>query len=80
LHTAGRTSPLLRSGRRAGCAAAAAEDTELGTEIRALRVRMLRFNSPERPGEIEIVFEGPDEDTYWTCIYAGGELRDLEFD
>ena len=59
---------------------AAAEDTELGTEIRALRVRMLRFNSPERPDEIEIVFEGPDEDTYWTCIYAGGELRDLEFD
>jgi hypothetical protein len=59
---------------------AAVENTELGTEIRALRVRMLRFHSPERPDEVEIVFQGPDEDKYWTCIYAGGELKDLEFD
>lgn len=59
---------------------AAAEDTELGTEIRALRVRMLRFNSSERPDEVEIVLEGPDEEKYWTCIYARGELKGLEFD
>jgi hypothetical protein len=61
-------------------ARAAAEDAELAPEIRALRVAMLRFNRPERPDEVEIVFDGPDEGKYWTCIYAGGELTDLDFD
>ena len=58
----------------------AAEDVELATEIRALRVSMLRFNWPERADEVEIVFDGPDDIRYWTCIYAGGELKDLNFD
>ena len=58
----------------------AAQDAELAPEIAALRIAMLRFNSAERPDEVEIVFEmGPDE-KYWTCIYAGGELNDLTFD
>jgi hypothetical protein len=58
----------------------AAQDAELASEIAALRIAMLRFNSAERPDEVEIVFEmGPDE-KYWTCIYAGGELNDLTFD
>ena len=59
---------------------AAAEDAEFGTEIGALRVAMLRFNRPEQPDEVEVVFDGPDEGKYWTCIYAGGELKDLDFD
>jgi hypothetical protein len=58
----------------------AAEDADLATEIRALRMSMLRFNSRERPDEVEIVFDGPDEGKYWTCIYAGGELKDLDYD
>ena len=34
----------------------------------------------ERPDEVEIVIEvGPDE-KYWTCTYAGVELKDLTFD
>jgi hypothetical protein len=57
----------------------AAEDAEQGAEISALRVSLLRFNWPERPYEVEIVFDGPEE-TYWTCIYADGELKDLNFD
>lgn len=58
----------------------AAEDAELASEIAALRISALHFNSPERPDEVEIVFEmGPDE-KYWTCIYTGGELKDLTFD
>ena len=58
----------------------AAEDAELASEIAALRISALHFNSPERPDEVEIVFEmGPDE-KYWTCSYAGGELNDLTFD
>ncbi len=59
---------------------AAAEDAELAAEISALRVSSLHFYWPERPDEVEIEFEmGPDE-KYWTCIYAGGELKDLNFD
>jgi hypothetical protein len=58
----------------------AAEDDELASEIAALRISELHFYSPERPDEVEIGFEmGPDE-KYWTCIYAGGELKDLNFD
>jgi hypothetical protein len=58
----------------------AAEDAEFASEIAALRISELHFNCPERPDEVEIVFEiGPDE-KYWTCIYAGGELKDLTFD
>jgi hypothetical protein len=61
-------------------ARAAAEDAELASEIAALRISELRFNWSERPDEVEIVFEmGPDE-KYWTCTYAGGELKDLTFD
>jgi hypothetical protein len=57
----------------------AAEDAELAAEIKILRVSLLRFNRPERPDEVEIVFDGPEE-TYWACIYADGEVRDLDFD
>ena len=58
----------------------AAEDTELASEIAALRISSLHFYWPERPDEVEIEFEmGPDE-KYWTCIYADGELKDLMFD
>ena len=58
----------------------AAEDPELASEIAALRIWKLHFNWPERPDEVEIVFEmGPDE-KWWTCMYAGGELKDLMFD
>ena len=68
--------------RRVGeyLARAAAEDAELAPEIAALRISSLHFNWLERPDEVEVVFEiGPDE-KYWTCIYAGGELKDLTFD
>ena len=61
-------------------AQAAEEDAELAPEIAALRISRLHFNRPERPDEVEIVFEiGPGE-KYWTCTYAGGELKDLTFD
>jgi hypothetical protein len=61
-------------------ARAAAEDAELAPEIAALRISQLHFSWLERPDEVEIVFEiGPNE-KYWTCTYAGGELKDLAFD
>ena len=72
--------PALRRRVDEYLAREAAEDAELASEIAALRISALHFNSPERPDEVEIVFEmGPDE-KYWTCIYAGGELNDLTFD
>ena len=58
----------------------AAEDAELVSEIAALRISELQFHWPERPDEVEIVFEIGPEEKYWTCIYAGGELKDLQFD
>jgi hypothetical protein len=58
----------------------AAEDTELASEIAALRIAELHFNSPGRPDEVEIVFEMGSDEKYWTCVYAGGELKDLAFD
>jgi len=61
-------------------ALAAAEDVELAAEIGALRVSDLHFYWPERPDEVEIVFEMGSDEKYWTCIYAGGELKDLNFD
>jgi hypothetical protein len=71
--------PALERRVAAYLAREAAEDAELAAEIRALRVALLRFNRPERPDEVEIVFAGPEE-KWWTCIDAGGELRDLDFD
>jgi hypothetical protein len=61
-------------------AQAAAEDAEYASEIAALRISALHFNRPERPDEVEIVFEIGPEEKYWTCTYAGGEVKDLEFD
>jgi hypothetical protein len=61
-------------------ARAGAADVELEAEIRALRVATLRFNWRKRPQDVEIVFDGPDEDRYWTCIYAAGKLRGLRYD
>ncbi|HEU4473506.1 MAG TPA: hypothetical protein VFR72_01650 [Gemmatimonadales bacterium] len=58
----------------------AAEDPELASEIAALRISSLHFYWPERPDEVEIAFEIGPEEKYWTCIYAGGELKDLTFD
>jgi hypothetical protein len=58
----------------------AAEDAELASEIAALRISELQFNWPGRPDEVEIVFEIGPEEKYWTCTYAGGELKDLTFD
>jgi hypothetical protein len=68
--------------RRVGeyLAQAAAEDAEYASEIAALRISALHFNWPERPDEVEIVFEIGPEEKYWTCTYAGGEVKDLEFD
>jgi hypothetical protein len=68
--------------RRVGeyLAQAAAEDAEYASEIAALRISALHFNRPERPDEVEIVFEIGPEEKYWTCTYAGGEVKDLEFD
>lgn len=72
--------PALERRVDAYLAREAAEDAELASEIAALRISALRFNFPERADEVEIVFEmGPDE-KYWTCLYGGGELKDLTFD
>ena len=42
-----------------------ADAAELAAEISALRVSLLGFSRPRR-GEVEVVFDGPEE-TYWTC-------------
>jgi hypothetical protein len=55
-------------------------DPEIASEIRALRVATLFFDKPDLPDEVMIHFDGPDEIHYWTCQYAGGELKDLGFD
>jgi hypothetical protein len=60
--------------------AAVETDAELAAATAALRISMFRFNFPDRPDEVEIVFDGPDEDIWWTCLYVGGELKDLTFD
>ena len=61
-------------------AGVAAEGDEQAAEIAALRISDLHFYWPERPDEVEIVFEMGPEEKYWTCIYARGELKDLDFD
>jgi hypothetical protein len=58
----------------------AIEDVELASEIAALRISSLHFNWPERPDEVEIVFEMGADEKYWTCTYAEDELKDLNFD
>lgn len=60
--------------------AAAEEDPETASEIRALRIHTLFFESPDRPHEVDIHLDGPDEIHYWTCKYYGGELKDLWVD
>jgi hypothetical protein len=60
--------------------AAAEEDPETAAEIRALRIETLFFESPDRPEEVDIHLDGPDEIHYWTCKYDGGELKDLWVD
>jgi hypothetical protein len=40
----------------------------------------LFFNWPDRPDDVEIHLDGPDEMHYWTCRYVGGKLTDLRFD
>ena len=60
--------------------AAAAEDGETASEIRALRIDTLFFESPDRPDEVDIHLDGPDEMHYWTCKYVAGELNDLWVD
>ena len=56
---------------------AAADDTELADEIRALKISALKFWAPER---VVIDFDGPDEDRYWSCEYVNGELGALDHD
>ena len=60
--------------------AAAEQEGETATEIRALRIHTLFFESPDRPGEVDIHLDGPDEIHYWTCKYVDGELKDLWVD
>jgi hypothetical protein len=60
--------------------AATETDATLAAEMAALRIIMVRLNSPDRPDDVEIVFRGPDADIWWTCLYSGGEFRDLDFD
>ena len=55
-------------------------DAEIASEIRALRVATLFFDWPDRPDDVEIHLDGPDEMHYWTCKYSRGELTDLNFD
>jgi hypothetical protein len=55
-------------------------DAEIASEIRALRVATLFFDRPDRPDDVEIHLDGPDDMHYWTCKYSRGELTDLNFD
>ena len=59
---------------------AAAEDSEMAAEIRALRIASLKLWSPERPDHVVIDFAGPDEDRYWSCEYVNGEFGALDYD
>jgi hypothetical protein len=60
--------------------ATAETDAEIASEIRALRVATLFFDRPDRPDDVEIHLDGPDDMHYWTCKYSRGELTDLNFD
>jgi hypothetical protein len=60
--------------------AAAEEEAETASEIRALRIHTLFFESPDRPDDVDIHLDGPDEIHYWTCKYVDGELKDLWVD
>lgn len=60
--------------------AGAEEETETAAEIRALRIHTLFFESPDRPDDVDIHLDGPDEIHYWTCKYVDRELKDLWVD
>jgi hypothetical protein len=59
---------------------AAPEDPELAEEIRKLRISSLKVWFPEHPDRVQIDFQGPDEDRFWSCLYERGELTDLDYD
>jgi hypothetical protein len=57
-----------------------AGDSELASEIRALRVSAVILRSPDRPNHVVIDFAGPDEMKYWYCDYDDGDMGGLRFD
>ena len=59
---------------------AAADDPGMAVEIRALRVSSVKFYWPDQPRRVQIDFDGPDEDRYWSCEYVNGEFGALDYD
>ena len=60
--------------------ASATSDVDLAAEIRALRVSALHLRSPDPASQLDIDFEGPDEDRFWSCTYENGEWSSLDYD
>ena len=59
---------------------AAADDPEMAAEIRALRISSVKLYWPDQPGRVQIDFDGPDEDRYWSCEYVDGAFGALDYD
>ena len=55
-------------------------DAEMAAEIRTLRMSAVQLSFPDRPNEATIVFDLTDDERYWTCVWANGELQDLDYD
>jgi hypothetical protein len=56
-----------------------ADAPELQADVEALRIREIQWWI-EEPDKATIVFDGLDEDIYWSCVFERGELSDLDHD
>ena len=56
-----------------------ADALELQADVEALRIREVQWRI-EEPDKATIVFDGLDDDVYWSCLFERGELSDLEYD
>ena len=55
----------------------ASEAPEYAADISALRLSSIKLRSRK---SVLVDFDGPDEDVYWSCEYAGGKFSGLDFD
>lgn len=60
--------------------ACATSDADLAAEIRALRVSAIHLRFPNPASQLDIDFNGPDEDRFWSCTYENGEYGSLDYD
>jgi hypothetical protein len=55
----------------------ASDEPELAADIGALRLSSIKLRARQ---SVLVDFDGPDEDVYWSCEYADGKFRGLDFD